>query len=117
MDIIQKIESALDGVIQWFTDTPEFADGQAPESYVIVNIEEKGGNYSESENRCNEYFVSLNVFTKRLDFALYERLKTAMYGADFVYIGGGNVGDDKIFPYGTHYYLDFSGVLERDGEL
>lgn len=117
MDVIQKIESALDGVIPWFTDTPEFEEGQAPESYVIVNIAEKGGNYSESENRVNEYFVSLNVFTKRLDFALYERLKTAMYGAEFVYIGGGNVGDDKIFPYGAHYYLDFSGVFERGGEL
>lgn len=117
MDIVQKIESALDSVIPWFTDTPEFADGKAPESYVIVNIAEKGGNYSESENRVNEYFVSLNVFTKCLDFALYERLKTAMYGAEFVYAGGGNVGDDKIFPYGAHYYLDFSGVLERGGEL
>lgn len=114
MDIVQKIKSALDGVIPWFTDTPEFADGQKPESYVIVNIAEKGGDYSESENRCNEYFVSLNVFTKQLDFALYERLKTAMYGAEFVYIGGGKVGDDKIYPYDAHYYLDFSGVTERE---
>ena len=96
----------------WFTDTPEVADGQVPDKYVIVNIAEKGGNYSESVNRCNEYFMSLNVFTKRLDFALYERLKTAMCGADFVYVGGGNVGDDKVYPYETHYYLDFSGVLE-----
>lgn len=114
MDIVQKIKSALDGVIPWFTDTPEFADGQKPESYVVVNIAEKGGDYSESENRVNEYFVSLNVFTGQLDFALYERLKTAMCGAEFVYIGGGNVGDDKIYPYDTHYYLDFSGVLERE---
>lgn len=114
MDVIQKIESALDGITPWFTDTPEFAGDQAPEKYIIVNIAEKGGNYSESENRCNEYFVSLNVFTKRLDFALYERLKTAMYGADFVYVGGGKVGDDKIYPYGAHYYLDFTGVIERE---
>lgn len=114
MDVIQKIESTLDGIIPWFTDTPEFAGDQAPEKYIIVNIAEKGGNYSESENRCNEYFVSLNVFTKHLDFALYECLKTAMYGADFVYVGGGKVGDDKIYPYGAHYYLDFTGAIERE---
>lgn len=114
MDVVQKIKSALDGIIPWFTSTPEFTGDQVPEKYIIVNIAEKGGNYSESENRCNEYFVSLNVFTKRLDFALYERLKTAMYGVDFVYVGGGNVGDDKIYPYGAHYYLDFTGVIERE---
>lgn len=114
MDVVQKIKSALDGIIPWFTNTPEFTEDQEPEKYIIVNIAEKGGDYSESENRCNEYFVSLNVFTKRLDFALYERLKTAMYGADFVYVDGGNVGDDKIYPYDAHYYLDFTGVIERE---
>lgn len=114
MDVVQKIKSALDGIIPWFTNTPEFTEDQEPEKYIIVNIAEKGGDYSESENRCNEYFVSLNVFTKRLDFALYERLKTAMYGEDFIYVGGGNVDDDKIYPYGAHYYLDFTGVIERE---
>lgn len=113
MDIIQKIESALDSVIPWFVGVPEFP-GDPPEKYAIINIAEKGGNYSESENRVNEYFVSVNVFTKRLDFELYERVKTAMYGAEFCYIGGGNVGDDRLYPYVTHYYLDFLGVMERE---
>lgn len=114
MNIIEKIKSALDGLIPWFTDVPEFTADNAPEKYAIINIAEKGGNYTESENRINEYFVSVNVFTKRLDFSLYEQIKKAMYGAEFVYIGGGNVGDDKIYPYITHYYLDFSGVIERE---
>ena len=114
MDIVQKIESALEGFIPWFTEVPEFADEQAPSKYVIVNIVEKGGNYSESVGRCTGYFVNLNVFTKPLDFALYERLKNAMYGADFSYIGGGSVGDDKTYPYAAHYYLDFMGVIEYE---
>ncbi len=113
MDIIQKIESALDGVIPWFVGVPEFP-GDPPERYAIINIAEKGANYSEGENRVNEYFISVNVFTKRLDFELYEEIKTAMYGADFCYIGGGNVGDDRLYPYVTHYYLDFAGVIERE---
>ena len=113
MDIIEKVFAALDGIIPCFVGVPEFPRGSEPEKYIIIIIAEKGGNYSESVNRVNEYFVSLNVYTKQLDFALYEQIKEAMYGADFVYIGGGNVGDDKIYPYITHYYLDFSGVIER----
>lgn len=113
MDIIEKVFAALDGVIPCFVGTPEFARDSTPEKYIIINIAEKGGNYSESVNRVNEYLISLNVYTKQLDFALYEQIKAAMYGADFCYIGGGNVGDDKTFPYVTHYYLDFSGVVER----
>lgn len=112
MGLIEKIELALKSVLPFYFNTPEFA-GTAPEKYAIINIAEKGANYSESENRVNEYFVSVNVFTERLDFALYEKIKDAMYGAGFVYIAGGNVGDDKIYPYKTHYYLDFSAVIER----
>ncbi len=113
MTVIDKIKSALDGVIPWFTGVPEFP-GKAPEKYAIINIAEKGANYSEGENRVNEYFISVNVFTKRLDFGLYEKIKSAMYGAEFCYIGGGNVGDDRLYPYITHYYLDFEGVIERE---
>ncbi len=113
MTVIDKIKSALDGVIPWFVGVPEFP-GKAPERYAIINIAEKGANYSEGENRVNEYFISVNVFTKRLDFELYEKIKSAMYGAEFCYIGGGNVGDDRLYPYVTHYYLDFAGVIERE---
>ncbi len=113
MTITDKIKSALDGVIPWFVGVPEFP-GDAPERYAIINIAEKGANYSEGENRINEYFVSVNVFTKQLDFELYEKIKSAMYGAEFCYIGGGNVGDDRLYPYITHYYLDFEGVIERE---
>ena len=114
MGLKERLKNALDGIVPWYTRTPEFSDGKAPDRYIIVNIAEKGGNYAESKNRCNEYFVSLNVFTPELDFELYERLKTAMYGKEFVYVDGGNVGDDKLYPYITHYYLDFVGVTERE---
>ncbi|HCF83132.1 MAG TPA: hypothetical protein DER68_04070 [Ruminococcaceae bacterium] len=112
MGLIEKIELALKPVLPFYFTTPEFAE-KAPEKYAIINIAEKGANYSEGENRVNEYFASVNVFTERLDFALYEDIKSAMYGQGFGYVGGGNVGDDKIYPYGTHYYLDFCGVIER----
>ena len=112
MDVVQKAQSALEGVVAAFFDMPEFSESNVPKKYVIVNFTEKGGNYSESVNRCTEYFISLNVYTDYLDFPLYERIKRAMCGAEFVFIGGGKVNDDKIFPYNTHYYLDFAGVTE-----
>ncbi len=113
MDVVQKIQSALDGIVVAFFDTPEFAENNVPEKYVIVNIAEKGGNYSESVNRCTEYFISLNVYTDYLDFSLYNAIKRAMSGAEFSYIGGGKVDDDKISPYNTHYYLDFAEVTDN----
>lgn len=112
MNLIEKIDLALKPILPYYFDIPEFA-ANPPEKYAIVNIAEKGANYSEGESRVNEYFVSVNVFTKQLDIALYEQIKDAMYGAGFVYDAGGNVGDDKIYPYKAHYYLDFSAVIER----
>lgn len=114
MDIIQKVESALDGVIQPFFGVPEFCAGDEPERYVIVNFIEKGANFAEGVSRVIEYFVSLNVYSDGFDFPLYERIRTAMERGGFNYIGGGNVGDDRIFPYLTHYYLDFLAVIERE---
>lgn len=113
MDIIQKIESALDGVIQPFFGVPEFGAGDEPERYVIVNFAEKPANFSESKCRVIEYFVSLNVFSEGFDFPLYEKIRAAMECGGFDYVDGGNVGDDRIFPYSAHYYLDFLGVIER----
>lgn len=113
MDIIQKIESALDGVIQPFFGVPEFASGEEPEQYVIVNFAEKPANFSESKGRVIEYFVSLNVYSEGFDFPLYEQIRGAMEDENFTYIDGGNVGDDRIFPYHAHYYLDFLYIFER----
>lgn len=114
MDVVQKVESALEGVIQPFFGVPEFGAGDEPERYVIVNFAEKGANFSEGVSRVIEYFVSLNVFSEGLDFPLYEKIRAAMERGGFDYIDGGNVDDDRIFPYSTHYYLDFLAVIERE---
>ncbi len=113
MDIVDMVGEAIGDIAPWYADTPEFAEGQAPERYIILNIAERGANYSEGVHRCVEYIVSLNVWTKYLDFTLYKKIKQAMSAAGFSYEGGGRVGDDKIYPYDTHYYLDFMGVVEE----
>ncbi len=115
MDIADRIEAALNSIVPTFARVPEFTADNAPSSYIIYDITEKGANYSEGENRVNQYFISLGVFTEKLDFSLYERIKQAMYAGGFGYADGGSVGDDDIFPYVTHYYLDFAGVEGRGG--
>ncbi len=116
MDIADRIETALNGIVPVYSRVPEFTADNAPSGYIIYDITEKGADYSEGENRVNQYFISLGVFTEKLDFPLYERIKQAMYEGGFTYADGGSVGDDDIFPYVTHYYLDFVGAEERGGQ-
>ena len=114
MDIVQKTESALDGVIQPFFGVPEFEEGEEPEQYVIVNFAEKGADFTESVSRVIEYYVSLNVYSDGFDFPLYDQIRAAMENGGFTYVDGGNVGGDNTFPYQTHYYLDFTAYAERN---
>lgn len=109
MNIVERVEAAMDGIVPVFTKTPEFGNN-APEKYIILGLAENGANFSEGRHNTTEYFVSLNVFTKLLDFPLYDQLKKAMCEADFTFIGGGEVNNDRNYPYITHYYLDFLGV-------
>lgn len=66
------------------------------------------------EDNVTEYLCRLSVFTPKLDFALYRRIKAAMRKADFGYISGGQTGTDALFPHITHYYLDFLGVEDNE---
>ncbi len=115
MNIAERIEAAVGGILPVYGYTPEFAADNEPERYIIYTLTEKGADYSEGENRVDQYLVSLNVFTPGLDFDLYEEIKAAMYRAGFVFDSGGMTGTDAMFPYITHYYLDFEGDEERGG--
>lgn len=113
MNIAERIEAAIGDILPVYGYTPEFSDDE-PQKYAIYQLTEKGAEYGEGEHRTEQFFISLNVFTPRLDFELYERLKRAMYDAGFSYDSGGETGTDAIYPYITHYYLDFSGVVCRE---
>ncbi len=113
MNVADRIEAAVSSILPVYGYVPEFSADDEPECYIVYSITEKGADYSEGENRVNEYLVSLNIFTPRLDFDLYEAIKAAMYEAGFCYDSGGETGTDAMFPYITHYYLDFIGGEER----
>ncbi|MBD5112127.1 MAG: hypothetical protein HDT42_06260 [Ruminococcaceae bacterium] len=112
MNIADKVEKALANVIKLYADVPEFGR-DPPEKYAIYTIAETPADFSEGENRVNQYYISVNVFTPQYDFDLYEQIKSAMYREGLCYAEGGNVADDKLYPFTRHYYLDFIGVEER----
>ncbi len=113
MDVADRVEKALSGAVKLYASVPEFTDRNTPERYAIYTIAETPADFSEGENRVNQYYVSVNIFTPQYDFGLYEKIKAAMYSEGFCYAEGGNVQDDKIFPFTRHYYLDFMAVIER----
>ncbi len=113
MDVADRVEKALNGVVKLYASVPEFTDRNAPDRYAVYTIAETPADFSEGENRVNQYYVSVNIFTPQYDFGLYEKIKAAMYSEGFCYAEGGNIQDDKIFPYTRHYYLDFMAVIER----
>lgn len=116
MNIAEKIETALAGVLPVYGRTPEFGNNE-PEKYAVYNITEFPQEYGEGDDHSTQYLCRLAVFTPVLDFALYRAVKAAMRAAGFGYSSGGQVGTDTLFPYVTHYYLDFVGVegIEDNG--
>ena len=88
MDVADRVEKALNGIVKLYASVPEFTDRNTPEKYAIYTIAE-------------------------YDFGLYEKIKAAMYSEGFCYAEGGNVQDDKIYPFTRHYYLDFVIAMER----
>lgn len=112
MNVADKVENALSGIIEYYASIAEL-DKNPPEKYAVYTIAETGADFSEGENRVNQYYISVNVFTPQYDFDLYEKIKSAMYREGLGYAEGGNVADDKIYPFTRHYYLDFIGVEER----
>ena len=112
MDICDRIENALSGILPVYGQTPEFG-GNEPQQYAVYIITERGAEYAEGADNSTEYICRLSVFTQSLDHALYRRIKAAMRAAGFGYSSGGQTGTDAIFPYVVHYYLDFVGVEDN----
>lgn len=113
MDITDRIGAALGDILPVYGCTPEFGRNDEPEKYAVYILTERSAEYGDGADNVTEYTCRLSVFTKSLDFALYRRIKSAMRAAGFAYSNGGQVGTDRLFPYITHYYLDFVGVEDN----
>lgn len=113
MDICDRTETALAGILPVYGRTPEFGADE-PKEYAVYIITEKPAEFGEGEEYCTEFLVRVSVFTPKPDFGLYCRIKAAMRKAGFGYCSGGLTGTDGLFPYVTHYYLDFTGVWDDE---
>lgn len=112
MDIADRIEAAVGSLLPVYGCTPEFGRDE-PEKYAVYTLTEKPAEFGDGEERCTEYLVILSVFTPVLDFALYRQIRAAMKAAGFGYMSGGQTGTDGLFPYVTHYHLDFIRVWDN----
>lgn len=113
MDVAEKMENVLADILPVYGRTPEFGANAEPEKYAVYNITEFPREFAEGEEHSTQFLCRLAVFTPALDFTLYSRIKAAMRTAGFGYSSGGQVGTDTLFPYVTHYYLDFVGVEDN----
>lgn len=115
MNIADRIEAVLSEVGVPFYDTPpDFGRNDPPQSYIIYEYSSgKGYSCGDGSAKAIQYFVTLNVFTPKPDFQLYEKLRKAMEAAAFGYDSEQRVFDDALYPVGAHYCIDFSGVQER----
>ncbi|MBE6901583.1 MAG: hypothetical protein E7478_03845 [Ruminococcaceae bacterium] len=115
MSIADRIEAVLStSAVPFYDVPPDFGRNDPPQSYIIYEYGSgKGYSYGDGKAELIQYLVTLNVFTPKPDFALYERLRSAMEAAGFGYDSEQRVFDDAFYPVGTHYCLDFSGVQER----
>lgn len=115
MDIAGRIEAALAAATVPFYDAPpDFGRNDPPQSYIIYEYGSgKGQSYGDGRAELIQYLVTLNVFTPKPDFPLYERLRSAMETAGFSYDSEQRVFDDELYPAGVHYCLDFAGVQQR----
>ncbi len=115
MDIADRIEAVLSDVGVLFYDAPpDFGRSDPPPRYIIYECPAGSGrSCGDGSAQVIQYLVSLNVFTAHPDYVFYEELRGRMEAAGFAYDSEQRVFDDELFPVGTHYCLDFSGVCER----
>lgn len=62
MDVADRIEAALGGVLPVYGQTPEFGACE-PQKYAVYIVTERGAEYAEGEDGSTEYLCRLSVFT------------------------------------------------------
>ncbi len=109
--ITDMIHDALGTILPVYGRTPDFGKDE-PSAYAVYTLTERPAEFGDGDEHCTEYVVMLSVFTPALDFPLYRRIKAAMKAAGFGFMCGAQTGTDNLFPYVTHYHLDFVGVCD-----
>ena len=110
MDIGVYVANALKGIIDVYDIGVNFG-AKAPNTYAIYNYTESGAEYAEGKHNSLSYFVTINVFSNKLQNSLYSRVRKALENNGCSYIGGGRVDTSLSYPNIIQYHLDFSLVV------
>lgn len=114
MDIGVYVASALKGIIDVYDVGVNFGNN-APNNYAIYNFTESGAEYAEGKHNSLSYFVTINVFSDKLQNNLYSRVRKSLENGGCSYIGGGRVDTSLTYPNIIQYHLDFSLVVDDSG--
>lgn len=114
VDIGVYVANALKGIIDVYDIGVNFG-AKAPNTYAIYNYTESGAEYAEGKHNSLSYFVTINVFSNKLQNSLYSRVRKALENNGCSYIGGGRVDTSLTYPNIIQYHLDFSMVADDIG--
>lgn len=108
MSIYDKTEALLSSLFDnYYHGMPDFGEGQEPERYAVYTVLHKPEHFVSGKKTADGYFVSLSVFTPRLDTELYDKVEEAFTNDDFIFQQGRCLDFVNGYPQKTQYSMDF----------
>lgn len=115
MDIGVYVADALAGIIDVYDIGINFGNN-APETYAIYNYTESGAEYAEGKHNSLSYFITISVFSGKIQNSLYTKIRKALENNRCSYIGGGRVDTSLSYPDIVQYHLDFA-LIDSGGDV
>lgn len=108
MNIYEKTESILAALFNnYYHGMPDFGEGQEPERYAVYTVIHKPEHFVSGKKTADGYFVSLSVFTPRLDTELYDKVEEAFTNDNFIFQQGRCLDFVNDYPQKIQYSMDF----------
>lgn len=100
--------------IPFYHGMPEFSQREEPCTYLVYDTSDSPEHFSEGYETEIQWNITINIFSPMADFPLMRKVSSAMKRNGFVYEGGGEIGNDKIFPYKKQYYQEYKISIMED---
>lgn len=108
MSIYEKIEALLSSLFDnYYHSMPDFGEGQEPERYAVYTVIHKPEHFVSGKKTADSYFVSLSIFTPRLDTELYDKVEEAFTNDGFIFQQGRSLDFMNDYPQKNQYSMDF----------
>lgn len=108
MSIYEKTEVLLSSLFDnYYHDMPDFGEGQEPEKYAVYTVIHKPEHFVSGRKTADGYFISLSVFTPKLDMELYNKIEEAFTNDNFIFQQGRCLDFVSGYPHAVQYSMDF----------